>query len=418
MNKRRISATALCLALATPACTGSGGSVIHRVADGSPTTPEAVVSVSEVGWGWSPGEGERVSKVHAGPVGAVIELTDGLVGLRGDTGDELWRYQAPEAEGFSASFSPSGELALVSASDAPALLLDTSTGEAAARDLDWNGEGRLLDGGFLFHREGEATEALHESTDLETGAPLWRQKESVTCSEGGPSRTITTLLSPKAIILLLHCSEDTSEGALRVPAPDTVNALVALDPKDGEELWRREAEDTEGRGLAEAKLLQGRLVADLPGEEGWTIIDPVDGEVLAESPKPVLELGDATYLAGPDHLAEDPSHELRTFDGEVISSVTLPDGRFSGDTPETAIGLPDHLLTIDMERGSDEDAIDVVVTPWGDEGAEDVIAATTTATASSLDPGRLLSVPGAVIAYVPVQYGAGIDAIEGVVALR
>ncbi|MFB8770567.1 dehydrogenase [Nocardiopsis alba] len=418
MNKRRISATALCLALATPACTGSGGSVIHRVADGSPTTPEAVVSVSEVDWEWSPGEGERVSKVHAGPVGAVIELTDGLVGPRGDTGDELWRYQAPEAEGFSASFSPSGELALVSASDEPALLLDTSTGEAASWDLDWNGEGRLLDGEFLFHREGEATEALHESTDLETGAPLWRQKESVTCSEGGPSRTITTLLSPKAIILLLHCSEDTSEGALRVPAPDTVNALVALDPKDGGELWRREAEDTEGRGLAGAKLLQGHLVADLPGEEGWTIIDPIDGEVLTESPKPVLEIGDDTYLASPNPLAEDPSHELRTFDGEMISSVTLPDGHFSGDTPETAIGLPDHLLTIDMERGSDEDAIDVVVTPWGDEGAEDVIAATTTATASSLDPGRLLSVPGAVIAYVPVQYGAGIDAIEGVVALR
>ena len=391
--------------------------MVHEVADGEVPTPEAVTSVSEVGWEWQPDEEEIVLAVHAQSGGTLIELEDGLVGLQGDTGDELWRYQIPDAEGFSTSFSPSGEHALVTASDESAVLLDTSTGEVVAEDVDWDGGAHLLDDTSLLHRQGEATEALFAVSDLESRETLWRQETPQTCSEGGPSRLIFRLLHSEAIVLLLHCSKDTSQDALRVPEPNTVNALVALDPTDGRELWRQESTDSEGRGLASALMLQDTLVADLPGEEGWSIIDPVDGTRIAESPKPVLAVGEDTYLAGPDPRAKDPTHELRTFASEVTASVTLSDDRWPGDTPETAVGLPEQLVSVDMERGSPEDAVNAVVSPWSG-GGDDVITATMTGTANRIDPGRLLSVPGAVLVYVPMDRAAGIDSVEHVVALR
>ncbi|MFE1167537.1 PQQ-binding-like beta-propeller repeat protein [Nocardiopsis sp. NPDC058789] len=390
----------------------------HEVSEGGMAAPEDVTSVSEVGWEWHPGEDESATDVHPGPVGAVVELTDGLIGLRGDTGEELWSYRIPEAGGFSASFSPSGEQVLVTASDEPATLLDTETGATVAEDVDWDGQTLLLDETRLLDYRGEATELLFEVSDLESGETLWQQETPVACPGDTPSRLISALHASEALVLLLHCSEDTSEGALRVPEADTVNALVALDPVDGEELWRQESEDTEGLGLAEALLLQGAVVADLPGEEGWLIIDPADGSVLAESPKPVLSVGEGHYLAGPDPLAEDPTHELRTFDGEVTASATLPDDRWPGDTPESAVGLPEQLVTVDMERGSPEDPVNAVVTPWDDAGSEDVIDATATKRASQDDPGRLLPVPGALLVYVPVDLAADIDSVGHVAALR
>lgn len=407
------------MTLIVSACSPSHGRArtIHEVADDEVPVPEAVTSVSEIGWEWRPDEEETALAVHAQSRGAVIELEDGLVGLQGDTGDELWRYRLPEAEGFSASFSPSGEHVLVAASDEPAVLLDTSTGAVVAEDIDWDGEAHLLDHTRLIHHRGEATEALFTVSDLESGETLWRQETPETCSEDGPSRLVSRLLHSEAIVLLLHCSENTSQEALRVPEPDTVNALVALSPTDGRELWRQESADSEGRGLASALMLQGTLAADLPGEEGWLIIDPVDGTRIAESPKPVLAVGEDTYLAGPDPWAEDPAHELRTFGGEVAASVTLSEDRWAGDTPETAIGLPEQLVSVDMERGSPEDAVNAVVTPW-DGGTDDVISATTTSAASRIDPGRLLAVPGAVLVYIPMDHTADINSVEHVVALR
>ncbi|WP_235006007.1 PQQ-binding-like beta-propeller repeat protein [Nocardiopsis sp. JB363] len=424
-NRRNLAVSAVCLAMTMSACSssqeegpGPQPSADHNVAEDEISAPDAVSSVSGIGWEWRPGEGERVTAVHPGPVGAVIELADGLVGLRGDTGDELWRYRVPDTEGFSASFSPSGTNVLVTATDEPSALLDTATGASLAEDVEGGGGARLLDEGRLLHQRGEATETLLEVSDLETGETLWSQGTPQTCSDGGPTRQISTSHHSDAIVLLLHCSEDTSEGALRTPAPDTVNALVALDPVEGRELWRVESEDTDGLGMAQARMFQDGLVAEFPGEEGWLIIDPTDGTTIAESPKPVLSIHEDGYLAGPDPFAEDPTHELRTFDGEVTATVTVPDGRLPADTPESAVGLPEHLLGIDMERGTPEDAIDVLLTPWVDEGSGEVIDATTTETASNLDPGRLLPVAGAVLVYVPVERSAGIDTVEHVVALQ
>lgn len=419
MSLRGLATAAVCTTLIVSACSSpqERARTIHEVADDEVPVPEAVTSVSEIGWEWRPDEEETALAVHAQSRGAVIELEDGLVGLQGDTGNELWRYRLPEATALSTSFSPSGEHALVAASDEPAVLLDTSTGAVVAEDIDWDGEAHLLDHTRLLHHRGEATEALFTVSDLESGKTLWRQETPKTCSGGGPSRLVSRLLHSEAIVLLLHCSENTSQEALRAPESDTVNALVALSPNDGRDLWRQESADSEGRGLVSALMLQGTLAADLPGEEGWLIIDPVDGTLIAESPKPVLAVGEDTYLAGPDPWAEDPTHELRTFDGEVAASVTLSEDRWAGDTPETAIGLPEQLISVDMERGSPEDAVNAVVTPW-DGGRDDVITATTTGTASRIDPGRLLSVPGAVLVYVPVDHAADIDSVEHVVALR
>lgn len=414
----------VCLTLVLPACTFSSegetgdAGVISEVFEGEVPVPGAVTSVSEVGWEWLPGEGETASDVHVGPTGVVIELEGGLVGLRGDTGEELWRYQIPGAEGFSALFSPSGDRALVAPVDELAVLLDTTTGAAVAQDIDWDRGDSLLGGARLLDSWGEPTQHLIEVSDVESGETLWKLEAPVTCSEGESHRLISRRDHSEAIIFLIHCSEDTSEDALRVPEAGTVNALVALDPADGRELWRRESVDIEGRGLASMLMLQDTLVADLPGEEGWLIIDPMDGSVLAKSPKPVLTVNETDYLAGPDPFVDDPTYELRTFEGEVSASTTLLEERWYGDTPETAVGLPEQLVTLDMVRGSPRDEVNAVVTPWGDEGSDEFITGTTTDRASIFDPGRLLPVPGAILVYVPTGYDPRIEEVEHIVALQ
>ena len=165
-------------------------------------------------------------------------------------------------------------------------------------------------------------------------------------------------------------------------------------------------------------MLHGAVIADFPSQDGWLIIDPGSGDTIAESPKPVLAVGETHYLAGPDFLAEDRTHELRTFEGEVSSSVTLPERFLSKSASAPAIGLDEQLVTINMERGSPEDTINAIVTPWRDESVNTVISATTTDRANITGPGSLLSVPGAVLVYVPVDYSGNIDSLEHVAALR
>lgn len=426
---RRLLGLVISLAFVLPACAllpgettedgvDSDTNVIHRVSEDEVGNPEVLSSVSEIGWEWQPSEGESASDVHAGPAGAVIELDDGLIGLKGDTGEELWRYQIPDAQTVPASFSPSGEHVLVASSDVPGVVLNTMTGATVAENVDWDGSGRLLDDTRLLYRQGEPTEALLRVKDLGSEEFLWQQEAPETCSEGGPSRLISVLSSSEAVVLWLHCSEDISEEAAWEPEPGTVNALVALDPASGRELWRQESENIEGLDQASATMLHGAIVVDFPGQEGQLIIDPGKGDTIAESPKPVLAVGEMHYLVGPDFLAEDMAHELRTFDGEVSASVTLPESLLTTGASESTIGLLDQLVTIDMERGSPEDAINAIVTPWGEERDDAVISATTTDQASIIDPGHLLSVPGAVLVYVPVDHSADIDSIEHVSALR
>jgi hypothetical protein len=426
---RRFFVFIISLSFLISACTFSPGekdgdgadpetNVIHQVSEAEVAKPEAVTSVGEIGWEWRPGEGESASDVHAGPAGAVIKLGDGLVGLKGDTGEELWRYQIPDAQTVPASFSPSGDQVLVASSDVPGVVLDTVTGSVVAENIDWDGSGRLLDDARLLHRQGEPEEALFKVQDLESGEILWQQETPETCSEGGPSRLISVLTSSEAVVLWLHCSEDISEEAVWEPEPGTVNALVALDPANGQELWRQESENVDGLGQASATMLHGAVIADFPSQDGWLIIDPGSGDTIAESPKPVLAVGETHYLAGPDFLAEDSTHELRTFEDEVSSSVTLPERFLSKSASAPAIGLAEQLVTIDMERGSPEDAINAIVTPWSEESTNTVISATTTGQANITDPGSLLSVPGAVLVYVPVDHSGNIDSLEHVVALR
>jgi len=391
--------------------------VIHEVSE-EVQALDAVSSVNEVAWEWRPNEGETASDVHAGSSGAVIELEDGLVGLRGDTGEELWKYRIPDTEGLSVAFSPSGEQAVVAAPDEPAVLLDTATGALVTEDVHWDGEARFLGETRLLHRQGEETETLFRVSDLDSGTTLWEQEAPETCFEEESARLISATHNSEAIVLLLHCSKDTSEDSLRAPDPDTVNALVALSAEDGRELWRYESVDEDGLGSANALMLQDSLVANLPGEEGWLIIDPADGTTLAESPRPVLAVNENDYLVGPEPGGEEPTHELRSFDGDVLTSATLSEDRWPADTSGTVVGLMDHLVTIDMERGSTEDSVNAVTTTWDEEDTESVITATTTKMASNFEPGRLLPVPGAVLVFVPMNHAADIESVEHVTALR
>jgi outer membrane protein assembly factor BamB len=53
--------------------------------------------VTRAGWTWAPPEDAEVVRVDAGSHGPVVVLADGLVGLDGETGEELWVHRAPYA---------------------------------------------------------------------------------------------------------------------------------------------------------------------------------------------------------------------------------------------------------------------------------------------------------------------------------
>ncbi|AFR07316.1 PQQ enzyme repeat family protein [Nocardiopsis alba ATCC BAA-2165] len=425
MPYRRFPTLFVLLSVALQACTlvpdegsDSHDGVIHQVTDGEVGNPGAITSVSDIGWEWRPKEGERVSEVWAGPAGAVIELDDGFIGLKGDTGEELWRYQLPGVEKFSASFSPSGEELLVAASDEPGVMLNTVNGATIAEDIDWDYSSLLLDGGNILRRQGDSTEALFEVEDLDSGKVLWRQEAPSVCSGSGDSRLISERHSKEVITLILYCAEDVSDEAIWDPAPESVYTLIAIEASDGRELWRQDFENTEDPSRIDVLIFQEILLVDLPGQEKQLMIDAVDGSTIAESSELVLAVDDSKYFVGPEFESEDNPYEIRTFKGEVTASVTLSEAHHSMSTPETKIGLPDQMITVDMERGSPKDKVNAVVAPWGEEGAEIVISGTETNHADVFEPGRLLRIPGAVLLYVPVSSTNSVESIEHVVALR
>ncbi|WP_262391759.1 PQQ-binding-like beta-propeller repeat protein [Nocardiopsis sp. CNR-923] len=347
----------------------------------------------------------------------MVELEAGLIGLRGDTGEELWRYPASDDEDVGAEISADGTHAVVRsiADDAEptAVLLDTTTGAIVQEVIGWDGQSLLVDDERQVRRHFDGDGLLVEVADLVEGQALWGQEEPASCTAGGLSRQVSSIVHPAAIVLVVYCADDVSEGALYSPSQQATHALVALDPGSGEELWRYESteEDTEGfLPDPEVARFGDVLVARFPGVSDHLLFDIVDGDLVAESPGPVLDVTEETYLARGGQEG-DSSYELRGFDGQVLYSV-------AADPVDAVVALDEGMVRVRMERGPDGDPIDAEVTLWEEGEGTVVETGLVVESASRSEPGRLLRVPGAVLLYPPVAPATGADEIGHIVALQ
>ncbi|WP_306371473.1 PQQ-binding-like beta-propeller repeat protein [Nocardiopsis sp. CC223A] len=346
----------------------------------------------------------------------MVVLDSGFVGLRGDTGEELWSYTLPDTDQIHTDVSSDGTRAAVrytnDEGEPVAVLLDTSTGSIVSEDAHWDGESHLLDAELQIHRHYDEDGFSVEVADLADGRTMWRQEEPVACSEG-PSRQVRGSYHADAVVLLAYCADDVSEEAMYSAGQQATHVLVALDPGSGRELWRHEisVDDTQGY-FPESRLTQygDTLVVKLPGVSEQLLLDTATGDLLEELSGHVLDVTEEAYLARMGTI-ENPVFELRGFDGQVLH--TLPT-----DPGDVVAVLDEGLLRVRMERGPDGDTIGAEVTPW--QGGDGTVVETglVVESADSEEPGRLLRMPGAVLLYPSVGPSAGVDAIEHIVALQ
>jgi hypothetical protein len=89
---------------------GSAESAIdHSVFEGSAESLEVPANVSSVGWSWEAPEETGVVEVRPFPLGAVVTVSDEVIALRGDTGEELWCYRRIGEEVADANVTSSGD---------------------------------------------------------------------------------------------------------------------------------------------------------------------------------------------------------------------------------------------------------------------------------------------------------------------
>ena len=411
-------AAGIVLALLTTACGvhEEASRPLHRTGDEAFQAPDPVTSVSGVGWEWEPPEGARARDVHSTPVGAVVELDSGFVGLRGDTGEEVWTYTVPGVDEVHTEISSDGTRAAVRYTDGEgesvAVLLDTSTGSIVLEDAHWDGDSRLPGAELQIRRHYDEDGFSVEAAGLDDGRTAWRQEEPVTCSEG-PSRQVRGTYHVDAVVLLAYCADDVSEEAMYSAGQQATHLLAALDPGSGRELWRYEVsvDDTQGY-FPESRLTRygDTLVVKLPGVPEQLLFDTATGDLLEEVPGHVLDVTAEAYLARMGTI-EEPVFELRGFDGQVLHAIPTDPG-------DVVAVVDEDLLGLRVERGPDGDTIDVEVTPW--QGGDGTLVETglVVESADRGEPGRLLRVPGAVLLYPSVDSSTGDDAIEHIVALQ
>ncbi|NKZ01919.1 PQQ-binding-like beta-propeller repeat protein [Nocardiopsis alborubida] len=395
----------------------------------APGTPTAV---TRVGWTWEGPEDTRVERVVAGPRGPVVLLGDGMVGLDGATGEELWTYRLPFGWHTSAGASMGGDLAYVSYRQDPddsgsgrMTVVDTATGEIT-REVAAPPEERFGTGDHHFLGV-LPTGSLHTGSDEEPGT-------LVAYGDAGEGGLWTfTPQDPESACdterrVLLH--EGLILAAYLCRGEPDVRPLVVLglDARTGEQRWRTEVGDPYPSGSLrifweEHAVSEGEHpVVGVGSDSGpVTLLDPRTGAVAGEFPEFLLEdddgasqeyrvirsgyrgrvhadTGGAVHVEGGGHdeyLVHhvDPS-------GALVRTTVVPEPPSGLDDPSDAVAVGDTLLVPHEEqevRGGDPSA-SVRVVPLGEERGASEDGGTVIGIGSAVDL-RLLPVPGAVTAH-------------------
>ncbi|WP_431869242.1 hypothetical protein [Nocardiopsis eucommiae] len=376
----------------------------HSVLDGSPADPAPYpASVERLGWEWRPPEGTAVADVERGPLGPVVATTDGVFGLDGATGGELWSYRRPRGD-VLVTLHPGADRAQVILRSRESLgrgipaedplrggdvvLLDTATGgvvdafetdTVASRnahdhslpglrlsirdDYDGVGLGVRAEGGtdhlwwFTLEDEPGAVEdgMVCGTDELRLRSDTWGEN---------------LLVQGDQLLLSYRCAdpadfEDEREAREHLDRDDDrfVSHLLALDLYTGEENWRRTWDASDGATSSWVALSDGGPALN-PGaapavvvwslvERAHVVLDAEDGsDVMVADPDGLLstvahaDTGGAVTARterGTDHQgAERDDTVLERLDpsGEVVEVVRLPAPDRTGGHTDAPTGSP------------------------------------------------------------------------------
>lgn len=246
-------------------------------------------TVSRLGWEWQAPEGTAVVDVERGPLGPVIAVTDGLVGLDGRTGEELWSYRRPLGD-VSTALQPGADRAHVVLRSGETewwmrgheqggdrlrggqvTVLDTATGEIAAStergSLDpRNGLVYFLPEFTLLASERNMAAGLEVRRTDEEGV-LWdfsvrpeegAVEDGMVCGAGTPelysgAQGSNLLVQGEQVLFGYMCADPADFDHEWEPREQLDSyderfdaRLVSFDLRTGEENWRRAWPDVPG----------------------------------------------------------------------------------------------------------------------------------------------------------------------------
>ncbi|WP_435113862.1 hypothetical protein [Nocardiopsis synnemataformans] len=384
------------------------------------TEPASVLenpaNVSSVGWTWSSPEETSIRHVSPMSYGLSVYVSDGVIGVNGETGEELWRYRRLGEKATSMNVTPDGETVAVSYSaheeepegeeEPPpvheVVLLDASTGdvkgsqvvEFARMPFDGSGSssytpgneklGVLSNDSRIIYRDHEPGGGEVVSLGLGNDEELWSASPGQ--SGGDEERYFVARSSMVSRGVLIVSSSFVDESVLEPGGlsgvKDHTLALIGIDIETGSELWRHELEVNAAIDLTPFDVAvepeSGVVAAAAIGSsyyEEW-LLDPVTGETLTDTDfftgrddtafgileEAVVSVRSTSEGGGSGSLEEleerEYEHEYSYSDlsGEVQHSVTVPASEpLDRSYGSFTVALEESIAWLDVnERNTDK----------------------------------------------------------------
>ncbi|MFF8765330.1 hypothetical protein ACF07Q_12505 [Nocardiopsis dassonvillei] len=358
------------LALFSTSCTAENptqapeGETEHITASNPANGIDTPHTVTEVGWQWEAPEDTVISEVHTIPSGVVVSVSDGVIALRGDTGEEIWRYRRVGTTASGSNVTPSGDSVAVSyeadgesgtaTANHDVVVLDSLTGEITSEQgTDFTlvnsipQEISLLEPtperlGLLTqdHRltlghDGEGGLALR-AIGLSSGEEEWEQHQVFQPNDQGQEFLPGELATVEEAVIVTGAFADPMESASDLDAvQEHTSVIVGLDSDSGEEIWRVEHELDAPVTYRDIELStypgSGIVTAVMEGSgyfEQWLLDpatgDPVADDVFAISGPDVISISQSGYATvETNHEAATDTYTLRDFSGASEEEITV-----------------------------------------------------------------------------------------------
>ncbi|MBR8740613.1 PQQ-binding-like beta-propeller repeat protein [Nocardiopsis sp. MG754419] len=281
-------------------------------------------------WEWAP-DRRAVREVFTGSHGPVVVVADGLVGLDGTDGRELWSVRFPGQEtGRSGTFDEGRSVYHIRSSshgEQRLWVLDASTGESRVDDAPYAAQDITIEGGT----------------------------ERFLLTSERPDDLLLSTLSPYADL-----------------APGEPTRVAVTDTRTGEELWAREAEEIDGTLchygedpvfrddlLFVARMCAAPGVFDREGPQGrvqvgFAALDPLSGEtrqeVLWDHEERDASLLIRSFRVGGTRTVDEDTLLVMEDDRDFLHLADVDAGRgrsAHGDFPETT---ENALADVDREE--------------------------------------------------------------------
>ncbi|OKI14475.1 hypothetical protein A6A08_12920 [Nocardiopsis sp. TSRI0078] len=352
----------------------------------------------------------------------MVSISDGVVGVSGETGEELWRYRRLGERLTGASVTPDGEAVAVSYSahdgeteygeEPPPLhevvLLDSSTGEIKGTqtvefaNMPFTGSGVssytsvderlgvLTNSSRIIYRGDDQGEGEIVSLGLENDEELW----SVTPTQGdGDERMFFVARSSVVSRGVLVTSSNFVDESVLEPgglngAKSHTLALIGIDVETGSELWRHELEANSAIDLTpfELGVAHGTgMVAAVARGDGYHeefLLDPTTGEILTDADFFTREDGTTLGILEEAIVSvrevaggEEYEYSCSDLSGEIQQSVTVP-APLERREDSFTLAMEDSIAWLDVNEQATDDLswnpAQLMVTDW-DDGESRVI---------------------------------------------